>query len=59
MTEDQIERHVERSFDRYDAALMAGRLDQQAYDALTRELNVWADNQYRIAASVKLRALEA
>ena len=55
MTEDQIERHVEKSIDRYDAAFMAGRIDQQAYDALMREINKWADGQYRIAAAAKLR----
>jgi hypothetical protein len=54
MTEDQIERHVERCYDRYDAAFMSGRIDQQAYDTLTRELNMWADNQYRLAARIKL-----
>ncbi len=54
MTEEQIERTIERAFDRYDAAFMAGRIDQAAYDTLTRELNIWADNQYQLVAQHKL-----
>ena len=56
MTEDQIERQVSRRIDRYDAAFMAGRLDQSAYDALMCEVNVWADAQYVLLAASKLRA---
>lgn len=55
MTEEQIERHIERSFDRYDAALMDGRIDQVAYDALASAMNLWADGQYRRLAAAKLR----
>lgn len=54
MSEDQIERHVERSIDRYDAAFLSGKIDQAAYDALMREINVWADNQYRLSAARRL-----
>jgi hypothetical protein len=54
MTEEQIERTVERNFNRYDAALMAGRIDQQAYDLLARETNKWADAQYVALARTSL-----
>jgi hypothetical protein len=54
MTEDQIERHVEKCMDRYDAGFIAGRTSQAGYDLLIRELNKWADDQYRIAARVRL-----
>jgi hypothetical protein len=54
MTEDQIERHIEKCVDRYDAAFMARRIDQKAYDTLHSELNAWADNQYRLLAAAKL-----
>lgn len=47
MTEDQIERAVERNMDGYDRALMAGRLTQAEYDAKVKALSAWADQQYR------------
>ncbi len=47
MTEDQIERHVERKVDRLDAAFMAGRLTQTEYNEGHREIARWADVEYR------------
>ncbi len=55
LTEDQIERHVESAVNRYDAAFMVGRIDQQAYDSCMRDLNIWADNQYSLATAIKLK----
>ena len=46
MTEDQIERHVERRTDTLDARLMAGSLTQAEYDAEQRALNQWAEAEY-------------
>lgn len=51
--EERIERYIESATNRYDAALMAGRLDQKAYDYQMSELNKWADMQYRMIAAVK------
>jgi hypothetical protein len=46
MTEEQIERKVERAMDALDARLMGNRLSQAEYDAQVRELNKWAEAQY-------------
>lgn len=43
MTEDQVERCVERYMDRADAALMRGDATQAEYDAWTNALSRWAD----------------
>jgi hypothetical protein len=45
MTEDQIERMVEKMVDRADALFMSGRLTQAQYDARMAEIAQWADNQ--------------
>ncbi len=47
MTEDQIERKVEILFNRIDAKLMRGEIDQPVYDTLSKDINKWADDQYR------------
>ena len=47
MTEDQIERAVERKTDWLDAALMSGKISQAQYDAEQRKLTEWANAQYR------------
>jgi uncharacterized membrane protein len=47
MTEDQIERKVERTTDFIDAQFMAGKLTQDEYDRKMRELSRWADSLYR------------
>jgi hypothetical protein len=46
MTEEQIERAVERATDRLDARLMNGTLTQAEYDAAIKELSDWADKAY-------------
>jgi hypothetical protein len=45
MTEDQIERRVERAMDRLDARLMDGRLSQAEYDREVIILDKWASQQ--------------
>lgn len=47
MTEDQIERRVERMFDALDARLMRGDLTQAAYDAEAAKVSAWAESEYR------------
>ncbi len=47
MTEDQIERAVERKTDGLDARFMARKLTQAEYDAEHRAIARWADTQYR------------
>jgi hypothetical protein len=47
MTEEQIERAVERATDRLDAGLMNGTLAQAEYDAAIKSLSDWADKAYR------------
>lgn len=42
MTEEQIERSVERKMDALDARLMAGKLTQSEYDAEVSGLHDWA-----------------
>lgn len=46
MTEDMIERIVERRFDSLDARLMRGELHQAEYDQLAKEIAQWADARY-------------
>jgi hypothetical protein len=47
LTEDQIERIVERETDRLDKALMKGVLTQEEYDREIIVLDKWASQQYR------------
>lgn len=49
MTEDQIERRVEKATDRYDAMLMSGAISQDTYTSFMRDLAKWADGQSRLA----------
>lgn len=49
MTEDQIERRVERMVDHLDALLLAGELSQRDYDSNMRDLDRWAEAQYAAA----------
>ena len=49
MTENQIERIIERKMDILDDRLMNGQLTQQQYDREVRELNRWARKQYKNA----------
>jgi len=46
MTEDQIERAVERKVDRLDALFMTTDLTQAEYDAAQKEVQAWADREY-------------
>jgi cytochrome c peroxidase len=43
MTEEQIERRVERMMDALDAQLMNSALTQSEYDNNVRDLNAWAE----------------
>lgn len=47
MTEDQIERRVERMTNHLDHCLMSGSMTQKNYDHAMRELHQWAEAQYR------------
>ena len=49
MTEEQIERRVERAMDRLDGRLLSGELSQGEYDVLARDLDAWATAQYESA----------
>ena len=46
MTEEEIERRVERSMDMIDRKLMAGTMSQAEYDQAVKDLNAWAERQY-------------
>lgn len=43
MTADQIEARVEKMIDHLDRMLLAGRLDEKAYDGAMRELRAWEE----------------
>lgn len=53
MTAEQIERVVEYQTNAIDAAFMAGRTTQEEYDRKLRELDRWAEEQFRCAAPVR------
>ena len=57
MTEDQIERRVERRVDILDSALMSGRLTQAEYDDEMKRLHNWADDQYRVLGYLRFYRL--
>jgi hypothetical protein len=59
MTEDQIERAVERKVDALDAIFMAGTITQTEYDSRMRDISDWADRQYAATAKRKDRHHEA
>lgn len=46
MTEDSIERVVARKFDRLDSWLLTGRITQETYDEMAREIHGWAETKY-------------
>ncbi len=46
MTEDQIERWVERQFDRLDARLMSGDIDQETYNLAAFAIHEKANAEY-------------
>jgi len=47
MTEDQIERIVEREMDKLDQQLTKGMLTNEEYEDEVRELDNWARDEYR------------
>jgi hypothetical protein len=51
MTDDQIERAVERKVDKVDALYMAGGMTQEAYAAAMIEIDDWATREYVTAAA--------
>lgn len=50
LTEDQIERRVEQSYDLLDLRLIAGELTQEQYEAKSQAIRDWADREYRTVA---------
>lgn len=49
MTEDQIEREVEKRVDRLDRNFMNSFMTQADYDAAMRAIDRWAEYQYLFA----------
>jgi hypothetical protein len=52
MTEEQIERIVERNFDKLDARFMrdGSTMTQAEYDAASAAIHRWAENEYRLCS---------
>ena len=46
MTEDQIERIVERQMTNLDRQLTKGMITQEEYDQEVKELDMWARDEY-------------
>ena len=46
MTEDQIERIVEREMDKLDRMLTNGLMTNEEYDQEVKELDMWARDEY-------------
>jgi hypothetical protein len=46
MTEDQIERRVERMMDHLDRVFLTGQMTQADYDAAVKDLNAWAERKF-------------
>lgn len=46
MTEDQIERAVERKVDSLDRMFMSTDMTQDAYDKAMKDIHAWAEAQY-------------
>jgi uncharacterized membrane protein len=47
MTEDQIERRVERKMDALDRAYMRGDISEPVYNAYIKQIHDWAEMQLR------------
>jgi hypothetical protein len=45
MSEEQIERSVERKFDSLDRRFMSGKLTQEEYDTEAERIRRWADKE--------------
>lgn len=46
MTEDQIERRVERMMNHLDRVFLNGDISQSDYNKAVKDLSHWADSQY-------------
>lgn len=46
ITEDYIERQVERKMNSLDSVFMSSDMSQQEYDEEVRKINSWAEQQY-------------
>ena len=60
LTEDQIERRIERMMDSLDRKFMAGAIDAKTYDSGVADLRKWEEAKYRERAALdraKLRRL--
>jgi hypothetical protein len=47
MSEDQIERAVERKVDQLDQRYQTGQIDERQYDAEMKKIDLWANSMYR------------
>lgn len=47
LTEDLIERRVERMVDHLDRVFMSGQMTEKNYTLAMRELHQWAEEEYR------------
>jgi hypothetical protein len=55
MTEDQIERIVDRQMDKLDLQYTKGMLSEDEYNQEVLELDQWANDQYRLARTRQYR----
>jgi hypothetical protein len=56
MTEEEIERRVEKMTDHLDRLLMTGAKTQRDYDKDMASLNLWAEAQYKARERAYLKA---
>ena len=57
MTEDQIERIVQRKMDQIDRRFLTTTMTQDQYDNLVRQLHAWANKQYDTPQALRVNAL--
>jgi uncharacterized membrane protein len=55
MTEDQIERIVDRQMDKLDLQYTKGMISEDEYNQEVLELDQWANDQYRLARTRQYR----
>lgn len=48
MTEDQIERRIEKMVDALDRQFLAGAITQKQYDSNMADLDKWAEDQRHV-----------
>ena len=53
LSEDQIERIVERTIDRLDRHLLSNQITQEQYDRDIVSLDRWASEQYQYAKTLQ------